>query len=90
MPGPRKLSLSRNLKRLLEMAVLAGAVATIPLAVALEAPQVFLGFNNGLIRLVDLVLEFPVGVAAERSLEDAFAAYRHCAATPPIIGTSIL
>jgi hypothetical protein len=40
------------------MAVLAGAVGTIPLAVALEAPQVFLGFNNGLVRLVDLVLEF--------------------------------
>ena len=50
----------------------------------------FLGFNNGLVRVVDLVLEFPVGVAAERSLEDAFAAYRHCAAPPPIIGTSIL
>jgi hypothetical protein len=36
MPEPRELSLSRNLKRVLEIAVLTGALVTIPLTVALE------------------------------------------------------
>jgi voltage-gated potassium channel len=68
MQGSRALSLSGSLKRLLEIAVLGGALATIPLTVALEEhPGVSWIQTTDWAIWAIFVLEFAVGIATTRA-----------------------